>query len=276
MRGLFIKNSQYASINFEDYANKGITDIFCNGSEPTTHYNNCLSELRNVINACSNTDLNIWWDCSAFLKANGTWTNPTDIDQLSLMSTLIDQILTELPTLKGVTFDDYNYQPSLWPLDGDTLTTPNNEYDLALQHFANTIKTVVHSHGKQLGAFVPAWDIYGFCTSSMCKIFDFISPEIYKNNVLPIENTDVWIQNMIQSHQTNMNGYGTLIPALITLDIDGINSRSATDMFGQMSTALNCGVDYILFNQSHLASDCAFPKWKTKMIGINMLVKIIE
>lgn len=267
IRGLFVSNGNYANIPFETYVNAGCTDIFCNGAvlgRSSSEYTKLISQLINVINACEGLDLNIWCDSAPFLASSG-WTTPLDTDHQYLMISQIEQLFADLPELKGITFDDYNYPPSKWAYPHRESNTQPQTIT-AMANYATAIKDIVHSLNKKIGAFVPAWDILGFSTPNLAPVFDFISPEIYKNMSLPYngspnwvnENTDSWIKNMILSHKSQMET-DNLIPCLMTYDLDGTTPRTLEDVITQIKVTLDCNmVGYVLFNQLKMVSGVPF------------------
>lgn len=274
IRGLFTTpfRSGWAAygIDYEHFSAMGCTDVFMNGSAlgiNSNQYNSSVQQLKEMVSLLDGTGLNLWFDTTVFLTTTTTpyvWTDPTDETHADLVASQIAQILEDVPELKGITFDDYNWQPhsagtgtGFWPgSDGQSYEYP--ELAQSLADFGSRMADIVHDADKLIGCSIPvAVNTLGANTKLLGNVFDFISPECYVYD--PTICTQAWFEKMMLDHIKLLPNPSKFVPLLSTYNPSNQNKLKTSNVECIINTALTANSNgYILFSEGSMNNDITF------------------
>lgn len=167
------------STDFESWEQKGLTHIFYSESLILRDYTRCKTYINRILDLTKDTDLIVYPDLHPFKDASLQPVNPDNTTHRDLMITRINQLLTDIPELPGIIFNDLQYPIDFYS-DENKATQDTILADWT-HNFVDGVKTVHPT--KKIGASFAC----SFATPRSPNItlisehLDFIMPQLYPN-----------------------------------------------------------------------------------------------
>ncbi|MCE7699996.1 MAG: hypothetical protein K8E24_014635, partial [Methanobacterium paludis] len=234
------------SNTFVEMASKGITDVICYlGPNIVTDYATFKTNIQNMLNLAAGSGLKVH---ACYDK--GTATQLSDSAYRANLATNLAQLVTDLPSLAGVSSDDY-----FWPVSGTDST-----WTTTLTTLAQDITAAVHAKGNyESSAATGTWTNgnRGMNLSALSAVFDFIMPEVYRYT-----NTSSTFISDTLNPILALTGSNKVYPAILTFKADATwELWDVTTLKTDLNTILNLNPQgYTVYTYMHVPSDLRFPQ----------------
>ena len=263
IKGLYVsENNPYP--DFKELENRGLTHVFYSDSFLLNNFTTCKNNVLELITEMEGTDLKLHINLNAFKAADqSSLVDPTNMDHRNQLKTALIQLLSDIPSLDGIIFEDFHWQ--MW-----------SGYDVVQQgeilaEFAKEMAEAVHSvdESKNLSASM-VW------TSSALDLtaleLDLVMPKIYtsKSSDIPLSTAIKKVLEKIDSKK--------MIVDLITYDSAvNLTPRSLSDIYNEISTVIKFnGANYCLYASPWIPYGLGFPSEDYSFTEINVNLNLVS
>ena len=263
MKGLYvIENNPYT--DFKELENRGLTHVFYSDSFLLNNFNTCKNNILELINEMHGTELKLYININAFKASDqASLVDPTNMDHRNKLKTALIQLLSDIPIIDGIIFEDFHWQ--MW-----------SGYDVVQQgdilaEFAKEMVEAVHGvdESKTLSASMiwksPAIEL-------TAAELDFVMPKIYssKSTGIPLSTA---IKRLIDKIDADK-----MVVDLITYDSAvNLTPRSLSDIYNEISTVIKFnGPNYCLYAYPWIPYGLGFPSEDYSFTEINVNLNLVS
>lgn len=243
--------------DFNDLEDKGLTDLILGASKFTSDTNAMLSEVDNILEKLSTTDIKLYLSPVPFKQADGTLCDPTSTDYLNLVKSILDELLEK--GIAGISWDDMVY-PSIFYDAGQVVQQRQNLVD-----FCNEIQThinTIDSNIEHSAALYPLNTGRAALTEQLAPCFDFIIPMVYRYDSFD----NLWVKNTIIANLVRAVNT-PVVPALMTYmgTSDNYTPYAMSDLALDINHCLTQKTaGYALFTYVRSSANLYFPSRYTR------------
>ncbi|HEX7468382.1 MAG TPA: hypothetical protein VF324_07345 [Methanobacterium sp.] len=263
MKGMYvIENNPYT--DFKELENRGLTHIFYSDSFLLNNFNTCKNNILELINEMHGTELKLYININAFKASDqASLVDPTNRDHRNKLKTALIQLLSDIPIIDGIMFEDFHWQ--MW-----------SGYDVVQQgdilaEFAKEMVEAVHDvdESKKLSASM-IW------TSPAIELtaaeLDYVMPRIYssKSTGIPLSTAIKRVLEKIDADK--------MVVDLITYDSAvNLTPRSLSDIYNEISTVIKFnGANYCLYAYPWIPYGLGFPSEDYSFTEINVNLNLVS
>ncbi len=263
VKGLYvIENHPFP--DFKELESRGLTHVFYSDSFLLNNYNTCKNNVNALIHELEGTKLKLHLNINAFKASDrSSLFDPTNMDHRNKLQTALIQILSDIPKIDGIIFDDFHWQ--MW--SGYDVDQQSN----ILAEFAKQMATAIHDFdsSKKLSASI-LW------TSPTIHLtaaeVDYVMPKIYPSNSAGTALSTA-IKKVLDEIDNNK-----MVVNLITYDPSvKLIPRSLSDIYNEISTVIKInGPNYCLYASPWIPYGLGFPLEDYSFTEVNMNLSLVS
>ena len=263
VKGLYvIENHPFP--DFKELESRGLTHVFYSDSFLLNNYNTCKNNVNALIHELEGTKLKLHLNINAFKASDqSSLVDPKNMDHRNKLQTALIQILSDIPKIDGIIFDDFHWQ--MW--SGYDVDQKSN----ILAEFAKQMAAAIHDFNasKKLSASI-LW------TSPTIHLtaaeVDYVLPKIYPSNSAGTALSTA-IKNVLDEIDDNK-----MVVNLITYDPSvKLIPRSLSDIYNEISTVIKLnGPNYCLYASPWIPYGLGFPLEDYSFTEVNMNLSLVS
>ncbi len=263
VKGLYVIEN-YPFPDFKELENRGLTHVFYSDSFLLNNYNICKKNINALIDEMEGTQLKLHLNINAFKASDqSSQVDPKNMDHRNKLQTALTQLLTDIPKIDGIIFDDFHWQ--MWSgYDVDQQSS-------VLAEFARQMATAIHEvdSSKKLSASI-LW------TSPTIHLtaaeVDYVLPKIYPSN-----STGTALSTAIKKVLEEIDNT-KIVVNLITYDPSvKLIPRSLSDIYNEISTVIKInGPNYCLYASPWVPYGLGFPLEDYSFTEVNVNLNLVS
>ena len=263
VKGLYvIENHPFP--DFKELESRGLTHVFYSDSFLLNNYNTCKNNVNALIHELEGTKLKLHLNINAFKASDqSSLVDPKNMDHRNKLKTALIKILSDIPKIDGIIFDDFHWQ--MW--SGYDIDQQSN----ILAEFAKQMATAIHDFdpSKKLSASI-LW------TSPSIHLtaaeVDYVLPKIYPSNSAGTALSTA-IKKVLDEIDNNK-----MVVNLITYDPSvKLIPRSLSDIYNEISTVIKInGPNYCLYASPWIPYGLGFPLEDYSFTEVNMNLGLVS
>ena len=263
VKGLYVIEN-YPFPDFKELESRGLTHVFYSDSFLLNNYNTCKNNVNALIDEMKGTELQLHLNINAFKASDqSSLVDPKNMDHRNKLQTALIQLLTDIPKIDGVIFDDFHWQ--MWSgYDEDQQSS-------ILAEFAKQMANAIHDvdSSKKLSASI-LW------TSPTIHLtaaeVDYVLPKIYPSNSSGTALSTA-IKKVLDEIEDN-----TMVVNLITYDPSVKNiPRSLAGVYNEISTVIKFnGPNYCLYASPWIPYGLGFPLEDYSFTEVNVNLGLVS
>jgi hypothetical protein len=263
VKGLYVIEN-YPLPDFKELENRGLTHVFYSDSFLLNNYNTCKNNVNALIREMEGTELELHININAFKASDqSSLVDPTNMDHRNKLQTALIQLLSDIPKIDGIIFDDFHWQ--MW--SGYDVDQQSN----VLAEFAKQIATAIHDvdPSKKL-SLSPLWTSPSINLTS--AEVDYVMPKIYPSNSSGTALSTV-IKKVLEEVDQNK-----IVVNLITYDPSvKLIPRSLSDIYNEISTVIKInGPNYCLYASPWIPYGLGFPLEDYSFTEVNVDLSLVS
>ena len=263
VKGLYVIEN-YPFPDFKELESRGLTHVFYSDSFLLNNYNICKKNINALIDEMEGTQLKLHLNINAFKASDqSSQVDPKNMDHRNKLQTALTQLLTDIPKIDGIIFDDFHWQ--MWSgYDVDQQSS-------VLAEFARQMATAIHEvdSSKKLSASI-LW------TSPTIHLtaaeVDYVLPKIYPSN-----STGTALSTAIKKVLEEIDNT-KIVVNLITYDPSvKLIPRSLSDIYNEISTVIKInGPNYCLYASPWVPYGLGFPLEDYSFTEVNVNLNLVS
>jgi len=263
VKGLYVIEN-HAFPDFKELESRGLTHVFYSDSFLLNNYNTCKNNVNDLIDEMKGTKLELHININAFKASDqSSLVDPKNMDHRKKLQTAINQLLTDIPKIDGIIFDDFHWQ--MW--SGYDVDQQSN----ILAEFAKQMAKAIHdvNSSKKLSASI-LW------TSPTIHLtaaeVDYVLPKIYPSNSSGTSLSTAIKKVLNEIENTKM------VVNLITYDPSvKLIPRSLSDIYNEISTVIkSIGPNYCLYAFPWSPYGLGFPLENYSFTEVNVNLSLVS
>ena len=263
VKGLYVLEN-YPFPDFKELESRGLTHVFYSDSFLLNNYNTCKNNVNALIDEMKGTELQLHLNINAFKASDqSSLVDPKNMDHRNKLQTALIQLLTDIPKIDGIIFDDFHWQ--MWSgYDEDQQSS-------ILAEFAKQMAGAIHDvdSSKKLSASI-LW------TSPTIHLtaaeVDYVLPKIYPSNSSETALSTA-IKKVLDEIKDNK-----VVVNLITYDPSvKFIPRSLSDVYNEISTVIKMnGPNYCLYASPWIPYGLGFPLEDYSFTEVNVNLGLVS
>jgi hypothetical protein len=263
IKGLYVVEGHLFP-DFKELENRGLTHVFYVDTFLLNNFTTCKNNIRELISAIKSTDLELHIDINAFMAGDqSSLVDPTNTAHRNKLQEALIQLLTDIPRIDGISFDNFDWQSwSGYDLD---------QQSTVLAEFAKEMAKAVHNvHiSKKLSASIN-WTSHTLPLTA--AELDFVMPKIY-----PPNSSGTPLSTAIKKVQDEIDDTIMVVDLLTYDSAVNLAPRSLSDIYNEISTVIHLnGVNYCLYAFPWIPYGLGFPSKDYSFTQINMDLNLVS
>ncbi len=263
VKGLYVIEN-YPLPDFKELESRGLTHVFYSDSFLLNNYDTCKNNVNTLIHEMEGTKLKLHLNINAFKASDqSSLVDPKNMDHRNKLKTALIQLLSDIPKIDGIIFDDFHWQ--MWGgYDADQQSN-------ILAEFAKQMATAIHEFdpSKILSASI-LW------TSPTIHLtaaeVDYVLPKIYPRN-----SSGTALSTAIKKVLEEIDNT-KIVVNLITYDPSvKLIPRSLSDIYNEISTVIKIiGPNYCLYAAPWSPYGLGFPLKDYSFTEVNVDLSLVS
>jgi hypothetical protein len=263
VKGLYVIEN-YPLPDFKELESRGLTHVFYSDTFLLNNYNTCKNNVNTLIHEMEGTKLKLHLNINAFKASDqSSLVDPKNMDHRNKLKTALIQLLSDIPKIEGIIFDDFHWQ--MW--SGYDTDQQSN----MLAEFAKQMATAIHEFdpSKKLSASI-LW------TSPTIHLtaaeVDYVLPKIYPSN-----SSGTALSTAIKKVLGEID-HTKMVVNLITYDPSvKLIPRSLSDIYNEISTVIkSIGPNYCLYASPWSPYGLGFPLEDYSFTEVNVDLSLVS